>query len=247
MGIATRVVPVLLADDHGCVKGRQFGTGRRIGSLRDRLQLLDRRDIDELLLLDIVATPAGRGPQFDMIADLLANVFCPVTVGGGVRNVSDVRRLLASGADKVAIGTAAYDDSRLIIDAAQAVGSQAIVVAIDVKGGYVATHCGTRPTYTDPIFWAEAVEMFGAGEILLTSVDRDGMMNGYDIEMIRDVSAAVSIPVVAAGGCGSYEDMAAALTAGAHAVAAGAFFQFREATPKGAARHLSEHGVATRL
>lgn len=248
MGLATRIIPVLLFDEHGCVKGQKFNASRRIGSIQDRLRLIEKRDVDELILLDVSATPNNRGPRFDEIRLLCENLFCPVTVGGGIRCLADVKRILANGADKVAINTAAVDRPTMIAEIARKFGNQAVVVAIDVDAHCkVRTRCGRASAGLDPVTWAVQAELLGAGEILLTSIDRDGMMNGYDLDLIRSVSEAVDIPVIAAGGCGSYEDMAQALKAGAHAVASGAALQFRELTPKGAARYLKEHGFVTRI
>src|SRR5262245_53986968 len=177
MGIATRVIPVLLFNEHGCVKGQRFNPGRCIGSIHDRLRLIERRDVDELILLDISATPNNRGPRFEEISQLCENLFCPVTVGGGVRSVADVGRLLRSGADKVAIKTAALRNPRLIYEAAKKFGNQALVISIDsFSGGFSA------------ISWAKEVESRGAGEILLQSIDRDGTLGGYDLDLIREVS-----------------------------------------------------------
>lgn len=213
--------------------------------MKDRLRLLERRDIDELIILDISATPNGRGPRFEEIAELCSGMFCPVTVGGGINSTVDIRRLLAVGADKVSIGTAG--NGIFIEAAAKRFGSQAIVVSIDAKGRNVHVNCGRRPTMWSVLDAARRAEEAGAGEILLTSIDRDGMMCGYDLDLIRSVSSAVSIPVIAAGGCGTYEHMREAIEAGAHAVASGAMFQFCEATPKGAARYLHEHGIPARI
>jgi cyclase len=173
-------------------------------------------------------------PRFDAVSKLCDNLFCPVTIGGGVKNVNDIGRLLRCGADKVAVNRMARESPYLIRTASERFGAQAITVSMDIRGD-------------EPVVdRAVELERLGAGEILLTSVERDGMMEGYDLELIRSVSSAVSIPVIAAGGCGSYEHMEQALAAGAHAVAAGAFFQFCEATPKGAARHLKASGINTR-
>jgi len=201
--------------------------------MADRIRLLERRDIDELIILDV----SERAPRYDELQRLCDPLFCPVTVGGGVRDIAAIRRLLAGGADKVALNSAARATPELINAASAKFGSQSIVVSIDVPTG------GGR----EAISWAAECERRGAGEILLTSTDRDGMMEGYDLELIKSVSSAVSIPVIAAGGCGSYSDMLSAFGAGAHAVGVGAAFQFRELTPKGAARHLSERGIATRI
>lgn len=203
--------------------------------MADRIRLLERRDIDELIILDV----SERAPRYDELSRLCDPLFCPVTVGGGVRDIAAIRRLLAGGADKVAINSAARARPGFITEAAARFGSQAIVVAIDVgpPGGVAADAA---------VAWAEVCERLGAGEILLTSMDRDGMMEGYDLGLVAAVSDSVSIPVIAAGGCGSYDDMVAAFQAGAHAVGVGAAFQFKEMTPKGAARHLNERGIATR-
>lgn len=216
---------------NGCVKGQQWDKSRCIGSIQDRVRLLERRDIDELIILDV----SERAPRFDAVSALCDPLFCPVTVGGGIKSCADIRRLLAGGADKVSINGAAMARPSFISEAAAKYGSQAVVVSIDV-----------RPS-DKPIEWAIECEQRGAGEILLTSMGRDGMMEGYDLDLIRSVSNAVSIPVVAAGGCGSYDDMVAAFGAGAHAVAVGAAFQFREITPKGAARYLTDHGIPARI
>lgn len=219
----------------------------------DRVRLLERRDIDELILLDIAATPEGHGPRFDEIEQLCDQLFCPVTVGGGIRNINDIRRLLQCGADKVSINAAVINNPEFINEAAQKFGSQAVVVSIDVErpdtlrldgGCHISFARGSMDNSTA---WAVEAEARGAGEILLTSVAHEGMMDGYDLDLIREVSDAVSIPVIANGGCGSYEHMRQAIEAGAHAVAVGAAFQFKDMTPKGAARYLCEHGVAVRL
>jgi cyclase len=220
-----------LWSEHGCVKGRKFDKSRCIGSIEDRLRVIERRDVDELIILDV----SSLAPRFDAVSKLCDNLFCPVTIGGGVKNVNDIGRLLRCGADKVAVNRMARENPQLVREASERFGAQAITVGIDVYGG------SENAAET-----AAHVQHLGAGEILITSVERDGMMEGYDLELIRSVSSSVSIPVIAAGGCGSYEHMEQALAAGAHAVASGAFFQFCEATPKGAARHLKANGINTR-
>lgn len=209
---------------------------------------MERREVDELIILDIAATPNNRGPRFDEVKSLTENLFMPVTVGGGVKNVADIRHLLANGADKVAINTVACERPELIDGAAKRFGSQAVVVSIDVRAGRCCVACGRQETERHPVHWAAEVEDRGAGEILLTSIDRDGMMDGYDLDLIREVSDAVDIPVIACGGCGSYEHIAEVLySTKAHAVAVGAAFQFLEMTPKGASRYLHDQGFQIRL
>lgn len=215
--------------------------------MEDRIRVLERRNVDELIILDIAGTPGGRGPRFEEVTRLCENLFMPVTVGGGVRDESDIRRLLAGGADKVAINTMALERPDIIDRASERFGAQAVVVSIDVKRGYVHSTCGRIDTGRDPVAWAIEVEHRGAGEILLNSIDHDGMLDGYDLDLIERVSSAVNIPVVAVGGCGSYEHMQQAFEAGAHAVASGAAFQFTEATPRGAAQFLHQQGIKVRL
>jgi len=211
------------------------------------LRLLERRDVDEIFLIDISASRNNRAPRFSELSDLCSNLFCPVTIGGGVRSIGDFARMFENGADKVSIGTAALATPGLIDQASRKWGAQAVVVAVDVKCGKVWLRCGLSDSGKDPVSWAKECEDRGAGEILLTSIERDGMMQGYNLDLIRSVADAVSIPVVAAGGCGNYEHMNQAFKAGAHAVATGAMLQFTENTPKEAARYLQEHGIATRV
>lgn len=252
MGLAHRIIPVVLMKGRTIFKGQRFRADRVIGHARQFVQVQARREVDELIILDVIATLEGRGPDLALVEELAAALFSPLTVGGGVSSIEDVRALLRAGADKVVIGTAAHElkteGRSLIREAAKLAGSQAIVVAVDVKGGDVVSHCGTKtpPPGWTPEGFAQFMEHCGAGEILLQSVDREGTMLGYDLDLIRQVASAVSIPVVAHGGCSSYADMLAAIEAGASAVAAGALWQFTDATPKDAARYLLEHGIEAR-
>lgn len=245
--LKSRVMPTLLLKGPGLVKGERFNSWRRIGPVLPMVRVYEARQVDELVLLDIAATPEGREPDFATIADVANECFMPLTVGGGIRNIETIRELLRIGADKVVIGTAAFHDRSFIGEAAETFGSQAITVAIDVKDGAVVTYCGAISTGYSPRGEAHRNQCCGAGEILLTSVDRDGTMEGYDLDLIREVSSAVNIPVIASGGARDYADFAAAFDAGAHAVAASALFQFTEATPLAAKRHLHEHGIPVRL
>lgn len=204
------------------------------------------REVDEIVLLDIGATPAGRGPDYSFVREFAGEWFSPVTVGGGITNIEHIRQLLANGADKVSINSAAVWQPGLINEAATRFGSQAIVVSIDVKNGYVHTDCGKVDAGVDPKTFAREMQERGAGEILLNTVERDGTLSGYDLDLINDVANCVSIPVVACGGAGSYEDLRLALEAGAHAVAASALWIFTDATPAGAADYLAAHGIPVR-
>lgn len=251
--LKVRVMPTLLFKDVGLVKGVAFDSWRRIGAALQAVKVYNMREVDELIFLDISATPQGRAPMFSEIDDLADECFMPMTVGGGVASVEDIRSLLEIGADKVSVNSHALDNVELIREGARLFGSQCIVVSIDVRkrhdGAYeVYGRCGTQPTGRDPVSWANEIEELGAGEILLTSIDRDGTMQGYDIALTRMVTEAVRIPVIASGGAGSYADMLAVLRdGGASAVAAASIFHFTEQTPKAAKQYLAEHGIPVRL
>lgn len=248
MALAVRVIPTLLARGHQLVKGKNFNAWRSVGHVQQAVAIHQARGVDELIVLDIAATPAGRGPDFAFVEQLTESCFMPITYGGGARSVADVKRLLACGADKVAIGTAAYEVGFIIRDCAEYFGRQAIVYSMDVMGGNtVMFHCGKHGYSHDPVYCAEWAEDHGAGEILLTSIDREGTMRGYDIDLIRAVSEAVSIPVIAHGGCSGPADMVEAVRAGASAVAAGALFQFSDWTPRGCAEFMAAQGVEARV
>jgi cyclase len=245
--LATRVIPVLLRRGHQLVKGVGFDSWRSVGHALQAIRVYQSRDVDEIVVLDVAATPEGRGPDLDLVRSFASDCFMPVTVVGGVKTCEDIHALLANGADKVALCSAALARPCLIDESARYCGSQSVVVGIDCRAGQVWGRCGAEPSGRDPVSWAREAEARGAGEILLTSIERDGSMAGYDLDLIRDVTAAVSIPVVAAGGAGTYQHLAEALNAGAHAVAAGAMWQFTDATPQGAARYLASRGFPMRL
>lgn len=217
------------------------------------IKVYNLRDVDELVFLDITATAEGRSPDFDMVDELADECFFPFAVGGGITCVEDVRRLLRVGADKVVVNTAAVERPELISKIAQRFGSQCLVVSIDarrnVDGSYETfIHSGKQPTEQDPVMVARRCAELGAGEILITSIDRDGTMKGYDIELTRQVSEAVSIPVIASGGAGSYEHMTQVLLKGnASAVAAASIFHFTQQTSLEAKHYLAKQGLRMRL
>lgn len=247
-----RVMPTLLLKDVGLVKGKGFDSDRRVGSAMQSIKVYNRRGVDELTLFDITATISGMPPDFKQVDQLADECFMPLTVGGGVRSIQDMGDLLAVGADKVSVNSAALNDIGLIRQASERFGAQCVVVAIDVRredGGWrVYSHCGTRPTRHDPVTWAKEVAAEGAGEIILTSIDRDGTMTGYDVEVTRRVSEAVSIPVVASGGAGDYADMVDVLRSGrASAVAAASIYHFTEKTPREAKEYLRKEGFPVRV
>lgn len=245
--LAKRIIPTLLTRGRQLVKGRGYDSWRYVGVAAQAVRIHQSRGVDELAILDITATAEGRGPDLDLIASLSETCFMPLSVGGGVKSVQSVRGLLNAGADKIILGTAAHENPHLINDIADTVGSQAITVSIDIKAGTVWTHSGTVNTGLDPLTYAALAEKNGAGEILLSSIDRDGTMEGYDLDLIQKISHAVHIPVIASGGCGTYQHMLEAIQAGADAVAAGAMFQFTDQTPKGAAEYLAAHNIEVRL
>jgi cyclase len=217
------------------------------------VKVYNMREVDELIFLDISATREGRSPDGNTVDEIADECFMPLTVGGGISTVEDVRMLLQVGADKVAINSAAVQNPDLIRDVAILFGSQCVVVSIDVRrmpNGHdiVFTESGSRDTGMDPVAWARQAEQMGAGELLLTSIDRDGTMMGYDLDLIQRVCQSVSIPVIASGGAGSYEHMSQALIeGGASAVAAASIFHFTQQTPLEAKRYLHDRGIAVRL
>ena len=248
-----RVMPTLLFKDTGLVKGEAFDSWRRVGSALQAIKVYNLREVDELVFLDIAATRGGRAPDFETVDELADDCFTPLTVGGGVRTVDDVGRLLRVGADKVSINTAAVEKPGLVREVAERFGTQCVVVSIDVRRApdgrhEVWTHAGTVATGREPVAVAQEMAAMGAGEILLTSIERDGTMRGYDVELTRRVSDAVTIPVIASGGAGTYAHMLEAVREGhASAVAAASIFHFTEQTPLEAKRYLGAHGINVRL
>lgn len=248
--LKTRIIPTLLWKDVGLVKGVSFDSWRRIGSLLPAIKVYNNRQVDELIVVDISATRETREPDYDGINDFSAECFVPLTVGGGIRTVDHIRKILRAGADKVAINTAAYDNISIITDGAKKFGSQCIIASVDarrVDNGYECfSHGGTAPTGKNPVSWVRDLESSGAGEILITSIDRDGTLSGYDLDLIAQVSDAVSIPVIASGGAGNFQHMYDALTNGATAIAAASMFHFTEQTPMEAKAFLKEKGIPVR-
>jgi cyclase len=255
--LAKRIIPCLDVTAGRVVKGVNFVALRDAGDPVEIARRYDEQGADELTFLDITASSDARDILLHVIEGVADQVFIPLTVGGGVRHVDDVRRLLNAGADKVSINTAAVDNPGLIEATSGRYGSQCIVVAIDArrrdgtdatKGWEVYTHGGRRPTGLDAIEWARRVVDLGAGEILLTSMDRDGTRAGFDIELTRAVADAVSVPVIASGGVGSLQHLADGVTlGGADAVLAASIFHFGEFTVQQAKEYLAGRGIAMRV
>lgn len=250
--LKTRVIPTLLYKDFGLVKGVRFDSRRAVGSAMQAIKVYNLREVDELVFFDVTATLRGDPPDYDLIDDLADDCFMPLTVGGGVRDVDQVAKLLSVGADRVCLGTAAVETPELVHEAQTSFGVQCIVVSVDVHrseaGGLeVRSHSATKSTGLDPVEYAKRMEDLGAGELIVQSIDRDGTMSGYDVELVRAISDAVSVPVVASGGCASYEDMAeVVLEGGASAVAAASIFHYTEQTPLEAKQHMASRGIPTR-
>ena len=252
MGLAKRVIPCLDVTAGRVVKGVNFVQLRDAGDPVEIAARYDAEGADELTFLDITASSDDRDILLHVIEAVAAQVFIPLTVGGGVRKVADVRRLLNAGADKVSINTAAVQNPELVREASSIVGNQCIVVAIDAKrsgdGWEVFTHGGRKPTGLDAIAWAKRMVEAGAGEILLTSMDRDGTRDGFDLALTRAVADAVTVPVIASGGVGSRDHLAAGvLQGGADAVLAASVFHFGDFTVRSAKEHMRERGIEVRL
>ena len=253
MSLAKRIIPCLDVEGGRVVKGVQFVDIRDAGDPVEAAERYDQQGADELTFLDITASHEGRGTILEVVEAVAGRVFIPLTVGGGVRAVEDVRALLAAGADKVAINTAAVNDPALVRAAADRFGRQCIVVAIDARqvepGRWeIFTHGGRTPTGLDAVEWAARMEAEGAGELLVTSMDRDGTRDGFDIDLTRAIADRVGVPVIASGGVGNLDHLAEGLRDGhADAVLAASIFHFGEYTIGEAKAHLHRAGLPVRL
>ena len=258
MGLAKRIIPCLDVTDGRVVKGVNFVELRDAGDPVEIARRYDEQGADELTFLDITASSDNRGLLLHIIEQVASQVFIPLTVGGGVREVDDVRRLLNAGADKVSINTSAIMNPQLVADASGRFGSQCIVVAIDAKQvgetsshnprWEVFTHGGRKPTGLDAVEWAKRMVALGAGELLLTSMDRDGTKIGFNLELTRAITDAVDVPVIASGGVGNLEHLVDGVKlGGADAVLAASIFHYGEYTVREAKEYMSAHGIEVRL
>jgi cyclase len=252
MSLAKRIIPCLDVTNGRVVKGINFVGLRDAGDPIEISRRYDEQGADELTFLDITASSDNRDLILHIVEEVAAQVFIPLTVGGGVRKVEDVRRLLNAGADKVSINTSAVQNPQLVADAADRYGSQCIVVAIDAKQvgqeWEVFTHGGRKSTGLNAVEWARKMQSLGAGEILLTSMDRDGTRNGFDLALTRAVSDAVTVPVIASGGVGNLDHLVDGILKGnADAVLAASIFHYGEYTVRQAKEYMSRHGIEVRL
>lgn len=250
--LAKRIIPCLDVRDGKVVKGVNFVGIREVGDPVECAMEYDRQGADEICFLDITATHEGRSTMIDVVRKTAEHVFVPLTVGGGIRSVEDFREILRAGADKVSVNSAAVKNPALISQAAEIFGSQCVVVAIDAKRDgqgnfHVVVHGGRKDTGLDAVEWAKKCQELGAGEILLTSMDTDGCKEGFDLELTRAVCDAVTIPVIASGGCGRLEHFSQMFEeTGADAALAASLFHFRELTVEEVKNHLAENNIPVR-
>lgn len=251
--LKNRIIPCLDVSEGRVVKGVNFVDLIDAGDPVEQARIYGEQGADELCFLDITATHEKRNIIFDVVASVAEEVFMPLTVGGGVRELGDIRKLLTAGADKVAINSAAVKNPEFVKEAAQKCGNQCIVVAIDAKQTgpekwEIFTHGGREPTGIDAVEWAKQMASYGAGEILLTSMDRDGTKNGFDIALTKTIADTVSIPVIASGGVGTLDHLAQGIQEGhASAVLAASIFHFGEYTITQAKKFMAEKGIPIRL
>lgn len=257
MGLAKRIIPCLDVDRGRVVKGVQFVDIRDAGDPVEVARRYDEAGADEITFLDITASHEGRATTVKTVEDMASQVFIPLTVGGGIRELDDIRTMLNAGADKVGINTAAVFNPEFVGEAAARFGSQCIVVAIDAKQvsapgeplrWEIFTHGGRKPTGIDAVAWAQKMVQLGAGEILLTSMDRDGTKNGFDLQLTRTISDAVRVPVIASGGVGNLQHLADGVLQGrADAVLAASIFHFGEYSIAEAKQFMAAQGIEMRL
>ena len=251
--LKVRLIPTLLSKSVGLVKGQRFDSWRRIGSVLPAVRVYNQREVDELILVDVEASRSGAGPDIETVVDVAGDCFVPFTVGGGIDDIGHVENLLRVGADKVSINSALYFKPSIVSEVAHRYGSQCVVASIDVRsvddfGWRCYVHAGAVDVGVGVEDWARRAEDLGAGEILLTSIDRDGTMEGYDLPLVEAVANSVSLPVIASGGAGGYQDLIDVVSlAGASAVAAASVFHFTDMTPAGAKEAMAAAGIPVRI
>jgi len=248
--LKTRIIPTLLVKLTGLYKGKNFSSDRNVGSILPSIRTYNLRDVDEIVILDIEATANNSDPNFDLIKDISENCFVPMTVGGGINDISQVQKLFRNGADKISINSHLYEDLDFISKISRDFGAQSIVASIDVKKieneWMCFSHNGKNNTEIEVLDWCKKLENKGVGEIMLCSIDKDGMMNGYDQDLIKYISKNINIPLIVSGGASSYEDFEKAIINGASAVAAASIFHFTYRTPNEAKDYLLSKKIPVR-
>lgn len=247
-----RVIPVILLRNFGVVKTVEFSVYRPLGVATNFARVYNSRGVDELIVLDIDATQENRGPDLEYVRDISEECFMPLTVGGGIRNLSDVTSLIQNGADKIAINSYAHENPTIIDEIARNFGSQCVVVSIDVRksesGSYgVYSHGGRILTQRNLSDWIKEIQERGAGEILINSIDRDGKMDGYDLDLINRTAQHSKIPVICCGGAGTLEHFVPAISAGANAIACSSIFHYTQTTPLAIKETLQKSGIPVRI
>lgn len=250
--LKVRIIPTLLYKDFGLVKGVGFDSWRRIGPVLPAVKIFNSREVDELIFLDITSTNKGINPDYESISELSKFCFVPLTVGGGINSIEQVDKLIEIGADKVSINSASYENPQIISKVANRFGKQCVVASIDVRFENNEWICyknsGLERTNKTPLEWSKELESLGAGEILITSIERDGMMKGYDQELISLLTTNLRIPVIASGGAGPFDDLYLAVSQSkASALAAASIFQFTENTPNDIKNFLRTKNIPVRL
>jgi cyclase len=237
--LATRLIPSLLLKHDRLIKSIQFQEYRNIGNPINMVRIYNARDVDELVVLDIEAKT--KGINYNLIEKMATELFIPFAVGGGIRTIDDVTHIIQHGADKIVINTIAITNPEFITQVAEMFGSQAVVTSIDVKDNKVYS------TEYDPVEFAQKIELLGAGEIFLTSMEHDGMMNGYDLDLINRVAKSVNIPVICSGGAGKLQDFVDGINAGADAISAASIFHFTSTTPREVKQYMKNNGINMRI
>jgi len=246
-----RIIPTLLYKGLGLVKGSKFNSWRRVGPVLPAIKVYNAREVDELIFLDIEATNNNSEIDYQTIEEFSKFCFVPLTIGGGINNLNQVKKLFEIGADKISVNSSSYDNPKLIESVANEFGSQSVVVSIDAKKidgkWFCFSNSGIKNRNIDPIQWSKTLENFGAGEILINSIEKDGTMDGYELDLISQITSNVDIPVIASGGAGKFEDLYSAIKiTGASAVAAASIFHFTEITPNQVKEFLEDKGIPIR-
>ena len=249
--LKTRVIPTILFKESGAVKGKNFSNDRIIGSILTAIKIYNARDVDEIILLDVEATNRKLPPNLEMLKEVSEHCFVPLAFGGGINNIEQVRQIFKNGADKIVVNSYSYKNQKFISELSNLFGSQSIVASVDVKreeGEWVCYgNSGSLRKSFNVKDWIKILEELGAGELIITSIDNDGIMSGYDLDLIKFVSTNTNLPVIASGGAKNYDDFVNAVKhSGASAVSASSIFQFTQSTPLEAKQYMQSHGISVR-